>query len=119
MPIRISPTTLVFKRPLTTRHVRKMHITNDGLKYLAFKVKTTSLKSYGVLPSSGIISPNSKQTILVKKFALKQEPDIAVKCNDKFKILIAYADANDINRSIGFVVASDFRASNMYVCSPK
>ncbi|KAI8639595.1 PapD-like protein [Parasitella parasitica] len=100
MSIRISPATFVFKGPLTSRLVRRMRIENNGHRFLAFKIKTTSPKSYGVLPTNGIISPNSEQVILVKKFAIKQEPDITLKFNDKFMVLIAYVDIADIKKSI-------------------
>lgn len=104
-----------------------MHIKNNGLKSIAFKVMTTTSKSYSVSPKFGFINSKSEVSIsgkiilwhiiinkdkyltdywLVTKLAMQQEPDINVQCNDKFLLLLTYVDSTDINIPVDNVVNS-------------
>ncbi|XP_073128963.1 vesicle-associated protein 2-2-like [Henckelia pumila] len=61
------------------------HLTNVTEQYVAFKVKTTSPKKYGVRPNRGIVKPNSTCDFTVTKKAEKNAPPEML-CKDKFLI---------------------------------
>ncbi|CAM8960468.1 unnamed protein product [Rhodiola kirilowii] len=62
--------------------VKLMNVTND---YVAYKVKTTSPKTYSVRPNVGVILPKSSCEFIVTMQAQKTAPPDLI-CKDKFLI---------------------------------
>ncbi|KAL2472029.1 Vesicle-associated protein 1-4 [Abeliophyllum distichum] len=81
----VKPLVLQFPFELNKELSCSFQLSNVTENSVAFKVKTTALEKYYVIPNMGIVLPRSTCDITVKmKAQNKVPPD--VKCNDKFLI---------------------------------
>lgn len=86
-----------FERPLTRIVKQSIKITNNNATPVAFKVKTTAPKLYCVRPNSDIIPPGKTADVQIMLQAFKEEPALDVKCRDKFLILSAVVNDENVD----------------------
>ncbi|KAI3840562.1 hypothetical protein MKX03_018096 [Papaver bracteatum] len=82
--LNIEPTKLKFPFELKNRSSCCLQLTNKTNEYVAFKIKTTDPKKYGVCPNKGIVFPGTTCEVTVTREAPKSQQDM--KCEDKFLI---------------------------------
>ncbi|AOW03610.1 hypothetical protein B0I72DRAFT_133185 [Yarrowia lipolytica] len=85
----ITPDSIEFSAPFTTRSTRFMTLENKSPTTLAFKIKTTAPNTYSVRPNCSIIYPGECQSVAVHHQGFTEEPDHDYECKDKFMVLWA------------------------------
>ncbi|CAO3639477.1 unnamed protein product [Mucor hiemalis] len=89
--------TISFERPLTRIVKQSIKIQNTNSTPVAFKVKTTAPKLYCVRPNSDIIPPGKTADVQIMLQAFKEEPALDLKCKDKFLILSAVVNDENVH----------------------
>ncbi|XP_024524990.1 vesicle-associated protein 1-2 [Selaginella moellendorffii] len=101
--LRVEPRELQFPFELDRQLSCKLKLGNDTKHYVAFKVKTTSPKSFCVSPSTGVLQPRSALEISVTMRAQHRKP-VDGQSKDKFLIQSVVAPdeflASDINQEM-------------------
>ncbi|KAG5358251.1 Vesicle-associated membrane protein-associated protein [Yarrowia sp. B02] len=85
----ITPDSIEFSAPFTTRSTRFMTLENKSPTTLAFKIKTTAPNTYSVRPNCSIIYPGECQSVAVHHQGFTEEPGTDYECKDKFMVLWA------------------------------
>ncbi|KAH8351662.1 hypothetical protein KR059_011067 [Drosophila kikkawai] len=85
---------LDFEGPFNRSVCKSLIIENPNNKCVAFKLKTTSPRSFSVRPNLGTVGPNAKITVDV--FMHPMIPDVGQK-QDKFLVQAAFASGCDID----------------------
>ncbi|KAG5361562.1 Vesicle-associated membrane protein-associated protein [Yarrowia sp. C11] len=85
----ITPDSIEFSAPFTSRSTRFMTLENKSPTTLAFKIKTTAPNTYSVRPNCSIIYPGECQSVAVHHQGFTEEPGYDYECKDKFMVLWA------------------------------
>ncbi|KAJ4849697.1 hypothetical protein Tsubulata_006723 [Turnera subulata] len=97
--LQIQPKELKFVFELKKQSTCLVRLTNNTYHHVAFKVKTTSPKSYCVRPNVGIIEPKAICEFTVTMQAQKVAPPDMI-CKDKFLIQSAVVPAGTTDKDI-------------------
>lgn len=100
--LQVSPIELKFKFELRKNIPVILTLTNPSTDRVAFKVKTTSPKTYCVRPSSGFVEPNSIMQVQIIRQAQREYPASYGDTKDKFLVQSTKAgpDASDLNTDL-------------------
>ncbi len=83
---------------------------NTATAYLVFRIQTTAVDKYAVLPNAGVLGPGQALDIQVAANVGQYPQQVGVKCADRLQVLAAPIDAarrDDEPRQLWVHVAQD------------